>query len=137
VRPVTVDQTHPVIYGAYWTPTEHWHCGVRSVLQRVRSLFRCALLRLDQRVRSVTRPARSVELCVSGRCMEGVQSVVRERSRCVISASGQFDQRVWSARFWLFQVSNDYIRRGTSINTHWSAQGSISWIFDILVSTLS
>jgi hypothetical protein len=38
-RPVTVDRTCPVIQGAYWTPTGRWHCGVRSVLLRVRSLF--------------------------------------------------------------------------------------------------
>jgi hypothetical protein len=49
-RLVTVDRTHPVVQGAYWTQTGRWHCGVWSVLQRVRSLFRCALLILDQRV---------------------------------------------------------------------------------------
>jgi hypothetical protein len=49
-RPVTVDRTRPVVQGAYWTQTRRWHCDVWSVLQRVRSLFRCALLRLDQRV---------------------------------------------------------------------------------------
>jgi hypothetical protein len=116
----------PVVEGAYWTPTGRWHCGVRSVLQRVRSLFCCALLRLDQRVRSVTGLARPVELRVSGRCVERVRSVVHERSRCVIDASGQFDQCVRLARLRLFQVSNDYIRRGTSINTRWPAQGSLS-----------
>jgi hypothetical protein len=63
------DRTRPVVQGAYWTPTGRWHCGVRSVLQRVRSLFRCALLRLDQRVRSVTGPARPVcATSASGRC---------------------------------------------------------------------
>jgi hypothetical protein len=59
-RPVTVDRTRPAVQGAYWTLTGRWHCGVRSVLQRVRSLFRYALLRLDQRVRSVAGPARPV-----------------------------------------------------------------------------
>jgi hypothetical protein len=54
-------------------------------------------------------PARLVELRASGRCVERVRSVVRERSRCVIGTSGQFDQRVRSARLRLFQVSNDYI----------------------------
>jgi hypothetical protein len=46
-RPVTVDQTRPVVQGAYWTLTRCWHCHVRSFLQRVRSLCCCALLRLD------------------------------------------------------------------------------------------
>jgi hypothetical protein len=55
-----------------------------------------ALLGLDQRVRSVTGLARPVELRASGRCVEHVRSVVRERSRYVIGASGQFDQRVRS-----------------------------------------
>jgi hypothetical protein len=86
-RPVTVDRTRPVVQGAYWTPFRHWHCGVRSVLQRVRSLFRCALLRLDQRVRSA-RPARPVG--------------ASQLSRCATGASGQFNQRVRSARLRLF-----------------------------------
>jgi hypothetical protein len=34
------DRTRPVIWGAYWTPTGRWHCGVQSVLQRVRSVIR-------------------------------------------------------------------------------------------------
>jgi hypothetical protein len=136
-RPVTVDRTRLVIEGAYWTPTGRWHCGVRSVLQRVRSLFRCALLRLDQRVRSVTGPARPFELRASGRCVERVRSVVHERRLCVIGASDQLDQRVRSTRLQRFQVPNGYIRRGTSINTRWPAQGSHFWTFDILVSTLS
>jgi hypothetical protein len=96
-----------------------------------------ALLRLDLRVRSVTGPARPVILRVSGPCDECVQSVLRKRRRCVIGASGQLDQRVRSARLQLFQVPNGYIRRGTSINTRWPAEGSISWTFDILVRTLS
>jgi hypothetical protein len=66
-----------------------------------------------------------------------VRSVLRKRRHCAIDASGQFDQRVRSARLRLFQVSNGYIWRGTSINTRWPAQGSISWTLDILVSTLS
>jgi hypothetical protein len=65
-----------------------------------------ALLRLDQHVRSVTGPARPVEL----------------------RASGPRDQRVRSARLQLFKVPNGSIRRGTSINTRWSAQGSSSCI---------
>jgi hypothetical protein len=32
---------------------------------------------------------------------------------------------------------NGYLWRGTSINTCWPALGSLSWTFDILVSTLS
>jgi hypothetical protein len=110
-RPVTVDRTRPVVQGAYWTPTGHWHCGVRSVLQRIRSLLRCVLLMLDQRVRSARRahPVSASRL-----------------SRCAIGVSDQLDQRVRSARLWLFQVSNGYIRRGMSINTHWPAQGSLS-----------
>jgi hypothetical protein len=78
VRPVMTDRMRSVVEGAYWTPTGHEHCGVRSVLQRVRSLFRCALLRLDQRVRSVTGPARPVEPSASGRCVERVRLVLRE-----------------------------------------------------------
>jgi hypothetical protein len=35
--------------------------------------------------------------------------------------------------FW----NNNFIRRGTSINTCWPALGSHSWHFDILVSILS
>jgi hypothetical protein len=46
-RPVTVDRTRLIIQGAYWTLTGRWHYGVRSFLQRVRSLFCRALLRLD------------------------------------------------------------------------------------------
>jgi hypothetical protein len=65
-RPVTVDRTRPVVQGAYWTPTGRWHYGIRSVLQRVRSLFHCTLLRLDQRIRSVTGPARLVNPSASG-----------------------------------------------------------------------
>jgi hypothetical protein len=38
-HPVTTDWTCPVVEGAYWTPTGRGHCGVRLVLQRVRSLF--------------------------------------------------------------------------------------------------
>jgi hypothetical protein len=72
-----IDRTRPVIQGAYWTPTGRWHCGVRSVLQRVRSLFRCALLRLDQRVRSVTGPARPVAPSASGLRDQRVRSVFR------------------------------------------------------------
>jgi hypothetical protein len=97
-RPVTVDRTRPVVQGAYWTPTERWHCGVRSVLQRVRSLFRCALLRLDQRVRSVMGPARPVDPSASGPRNERVQSVLRSiavvrsaRLVSLTSASGQRD----------------------------------------------
>jgi hypothetical protein len=95
-RPVTVDQTRPVVQGAYWTPTGRGHCGVRSVLQRVRSLVRCARLRVDQRVRSVTGPVRPVVTGASGRCDRRVRSVLRETSRCATGASGQLDQRVWS-----------------------------------------
>jgi hypothetical protein len=97
-RLVTVDRTRPVVEGAYWTPTGRWHCGVRLVLQRVRSLFRCALLRLDQRVRSIMGPARPVKLCASGPRDERVQSVLRgvgivrsARSVSLTSASGQRD----------------------------------------------
>jgi hypothetical protein len=75
-RPVTVDRTRPVVQGAYWTPTGRWHYGVRSVLQRVRSLFRCALLRLDQRVRSVTGPARPVVRSASGLRVKRVRSLL-------------------------------------------------------------
>jgi hypothetical protein len=130
-------EARPVVQGAYWTPTGRGHCGVRSVLQRVRSLVRCARLRVDQRVRSVTGPVRPVVTGASGRCDRRVRSVLRETSRCATGASGQLDQRVRSTRLRLFQVSNGYIRRGTSINTRWPAQGSLSRTFDILVSTLS
>jgi hypothetical protein len=87
--PVIVDRTRPVVQGAYWTLTGRWHYGVRSFLQRVRSLCCCALLRHDQRVRSVTGPARPVcATSASGRCFAV--------SRCATGASGQLDQRVWS-----------------------------------------
>jgi hypothetical protein len=76
-RPVTVDRTRPVVQGAYWTLTGRWHCGIRSVLQRVRSLFRCAQSLLDQRVRSVTGPARLVDPSASGPRNERVRSVFR------------------------------------------------------------
>jgi hypothetical protein len=97
-RPVTIDRTRPVIQGAYWTPTGRWHCGVRSVLQHVRSLFRCALLRLDQRVRSVMGPARPVAPSAFGLCDQRVRSVLCSlavvrptRPISVTSASGQRD----------------------------------------------
>jgi hypothetical protein len=97
-RPVTVDRTHPVVQGAYWTPTGRWHCGVRSVVQRVRSLFRCALLRLDQHVRSVTGPARPVDPSASGLRNQRVRSMLRDlavvrpvRPVSWTSASGQRD----------------------------------------------
>jgi hypothetical protein len=61
------------------------------------------------------------------RLLRGARPVNASRhSRCVIGASGQFDQRVRSARLRLFEVTNGYIRRGTSINTRWRAQGSYS-----------
>jgi hypothetical protein len=97
-RPVTVNRMRPVIQGAYWTQTGRWHCGVRSVLQRVRSLFRCALLRLDQRVRSVTGPARLVAPSASGLRDQRVRSMLRNlavarpaRPVSLTSASGQRD----------------------------------------------
>jgi hypothetical protein len=140
----------PVVQGAYWTPTGRGYCGVRSVLQRVRSLVRFVRLSADRRVWSVTGPARPVVTSASGRCDRRVRSVFQkyrcatgasgqccETSRCATGVSGQLDQRVRSTRFQLFKVSNGYIRRGTSINTRWTAQGSLSRTFDILVSTLS
>jgi hypothetical protein len=42
-RPVTTDRMHSVIEGAYRTPTRRWYCGIWSVLQRVRSLFRWSM----------------------------------------------------------------------------------------------
>jgi hypothetical protein len=123
-RLVTVDRTRPVVQGAYWTLTGRWHSGVRSFLQRVRSLCCCALLRHDQRVRSVTGPARSVVrsasslrvkrvrslLCSLPLCDRRVRSVGPARpvsalrfSRCATGASGQLAQRVRSALFWLFK----------------------------------
>jgi hypothetical protein len=97
-RPVTNDRTRPVVQGAYWNLIGRWHCGVRSVLQRVRSLFRCALLRLDQRVRSVAGPARPVASSASGLRDHRVRSVLRKlavarpaRPVSLTSASGQRD----------------------------------------------
>jgi hypothetical protein len=97
-RSVTVDRMRPVVQGAYWTLTGRWHCGVQSVLQRVRSLFRCALLRLDQRVRSVAGPARLVAPSASGLRDQRVRSVLRKlavarpaRPVSMTSASGQRD----------------------------------------------
>jgi hypothetical protein len=77
------------------------HCGVRSVLQRVRSLFCHALLRLDQRVRSVMGPARPVDPSASGLRDEHVRCCFAA-SRYATDTSGQLDQRVRSARFRLF-----------------------------------
>jgi hypothetical protein len=109
-RPVTVDQTRPVVQGAYWTLTGRWHCGVWSILQRVRSLFRCALLRLDQRVRLVAGPARPVAPSASGLRDQRVRSVLRKlavarpaRLVSMTGASGQYDQRVRLARLQLFK----------------------------------
>jgi hypothetical protein len=105
-----VNRTRPVVQGAYWTLTGRWHCGVQSVLQRVRSLFRCALLRLDQRVRSVAGPARLVAPSASGLRDQRVRSVFRNLAVArpahpvsTTGASGQYDQRVRSARFRLFK----------------------------------
>jgi hypothetical protein len=136
-RPVTVHRTRPVVQGAYWTPTGRGHCGVRSVHQRVRSLVRFARLSVHRRVRSVTGPARPVLTSASGGSDQRVRSVVRKlavtrpaRPVGRTSASG-------ATRVRLDLVPNGYIRRGTSINTRWPAQGSYSWTFDILLSTLS
>jgi hypothetical protein len=76
-RPVTDDQTCPVVQGAYWTLTGRWHCGIWSVLQRVQSLICRALLKLDQRVRSVTGPARLVDPSAFGLRVRRVRSLVR------------------------------------------------------------
>jgi hypothetical protein len=96
-RPVTVDRTRPIVQRAYWTPTGRWHCGVRSVLQRVRSLFCCALLRLDQCVRSVTGLARPVNPSASGLRDERVRSVLRDlavvRPARPVSWTNAFGQR--------------------------------------------
>jgi hypothetical protein len=102
-RPVTVDRTRPVVQGAYWTLTRRWHYGVRSFLQRVRSLCCCALLRLDQRVRSFTGPARPIVRSASGQRVKRVRSVLRDLAvvrpvRPVVwtSTSGHLDQHVRS-----------------------------------------
>jgi hypothetical protein len=59
---------------------------------------------------------RSISTSASGRAsrMGGVRTY----------AFGQFDQHVRSTRLQRFQVPNGSIRRGTSIYTRWSAQGS-------------
>jgi hypothetical protein len=110
VRPVTDDRMRPVVQGAYWTLTGRWRCRVRSFLLRVRSLFCCALLRLDQCVRSFTGPARPVVRSASGQRVKRVRSVLHDLAvvrpaRLVVwtSASGQLDQRVRSAQFQLFK----------------------------------
>jgi hypothetical protein len=54
-RPVTDDRTRPVIQGAYWTLIGRWHCGVRSVQQRVRSV----LLSEPERATGASGPSRS------------------------------------------------------------------------------
>jgi hypothetical protein len=84
----------------------------------------------SNRTRALWRPVRHAVRPVT---------VLLERCSGLTSASGPLRvQRVWSARLQLFQVPNGYIRRGTSINTRWPAQSSISLaLFDILVSTLS
>jgi hypothetical protein len=83
VRPVTVDRTRLVDQGAYWTPTGRWHCGVRS-------LFRCALLRLDQRVRS-SFACPVVACSASGQWFVKVAVVRSARPVSLTSASDQRD----------------------------------------------
>jgi hypothetical protein len=97
-RPVIVDRMRLVVQGAYWTPTGRWHYGVRSVLQRVRSLFRCTQSLLDQRVQSIMGPARPVNPSASGPRNERVRSVLRGiaivrsvHPVSLTSASGQRD----------------------------------------------
>jgi hypothetical protein len=97
-RPVTYYRTRPVIQGAYYTLIGRWHCGVRSVQQRVQSLFHCALLRPDQRVRSVAGLARPVAPSASGLRDQRVRSVFQKlavaqpvRPVSVTSVSGQYD----------------------------------------------
>jgi hypothetical protein len=94
-RPVTNDRTRPIVQGAYWTPTGRWHYGIRSVLQRIWSLFRCALLRLDQLVRSVMGPARPIAPSASGLRDQRIRSVLRNlavaRPVSLTSTSGQRD----------------------------------------------
>jgi hypothetical protein len=77
---------------AYWKRPDAGTMASSSSIVRVRSLTRWSVARLDQRVRSITGPARPVALSRMG----GVR----------ICASGQFDQRVWSARLQQFQVPN-------------------------------
>jgi hypothetical protein len=83
-RPVIGHRTRPVFQGAYWTPTGRGHCGVRSVLQRVRWLFCSARLGVDRRVRWVTGPARPVVTSASGRSVERVRSTVTASSNGTI-----------------------------------------------------
>jgi hypothetical protein len=129
MRPVTIDRMRPVIEGAYWTPTGAGTVVSDQFLQLIRSLFVGTRSLFDQRVRSIMGPARPIVLRASGPHDERVRSVVRDRRRRVIGASGPCDQRVRSARLQLNLVPNGYIRRGTSINTRWPAQSSISWTF--------
>jgi hypothetical protein len=127
-RPVIVDRMRPVGLGAYWTLTGRWHCGVWSVLQRVRSLSRSSAaqawparpVHYGTSVSSRTSRVRSMRRA----CLVGAS----RRRLCAIGASGQLDQRIRLVRQQLFQVPNNSIRRGTSINTRWLAQSSISCI---------
>jgi hypothetical protein len=71
----------------------------------------------DQRVRSsFARPVNSTSASGRASRMGGV---------CTC-AFDPCDQRVWSARLLLNLVPNGSIRRGTSINTRWPAQGFLS-----------
>jgi hypothetical protein len=102
-RPVS-SSARPVTPGGLLKMTGRCLCGLRFSSVRIRSPTRWSAARLDQRVRSVTGPARPVELRAFGLC----------------------NQRVRSARLQQNRVPNGSIRRGTSINTCWPAQGSRS-----------
>jgi hypothetical protein len=79
---------------------------------------RCESLLDSNRTLALWRPVRLAACPVA---------VLLERCSGLTSASGPLrDQRVRSARLQQFQLTNGYIRRGTSINTRWPAQGSNS-----------
>jgi hypothetical protein len=101
---------------ALWRSVSSAARPVTVSLERCSGLTSASGLLRDQRVRSsLARP--------------DVYGLVRPvELRSATSASGPHDQRVRSARLQLFQVSNGSFRRGTSINTRWPAQGSISCI---------
>jgi hypothetical protein len=80
--PVTRDWTHPVVEGAYWTLTGHWH-------YRVRSMLRGRVVLCDRRVRSFDGRIRSLPGArpVIGLTIEA-QWPLEDRTR--LSTSSQF-----------------------------------------------
>jgi hypothetical protein len=60
-RPITRDQTRPVVEGAYWTPTDAGTVVSGHCLERVRSMLRGRAVLCDRRVRSFDGRVRSFD----------------------------------------------------------------------------